>query len=84
VIWTILISVLFMLPTSIPITPAGFNYTPVVVLGVLLIVTVWWLVSARTWFKGPVVQGTEAELGAIERSVGETVHVEVEGAAGGQ
>jgi amino acid transporter len=84
VIWTILISVLFMWPTSIPITAAGFNYTPVVVLGVLLIVTIWWLVSARTWFKGPVVQGTEAELGAIERSVGETVNVEVEGAAGGQ
>jgi len=82
VIWTIIISVLFMWPTSIPITPAGFNYTPVVVLGMLLIVTVWWLVSARTWFKGPVVQGTEEELGDIERSVGETVSVE--GAAGGQ
>ncbi|MEO8972315.1 MAG: amino acid permease [Ktedonobacteraceae bacterium] len=82
VIWTIIISVLFMWPTSIPITPAGFNYTPVVVLGTFLIITVWWLVSARTWFKGPVVQGTEAELGDIERSVGETVNVE--GAAGGQ
>ncbi len=89
VIWVVFISVLFMLPTFNPaslakgVSPfATFNYTPVVVLGVLLIVTVWWLVSARTWFKGPVVQGTEAELSAIERSVGETV--EVEGAAGGQ
>ena len=81
VIWVVFISVLFMLPTSLPITPLGFNYTPVVVLGVLVLVTIWWLVSARKWFKGPIIQGSEVELAAIERSVGET-HV-VEGAAGG-
>ena len=52
-----------------------------VVLGVLLIVTVWWLASARYWFKGPIIQGSEAELEAIEKSVGETVSVE--GVAGG-
>jgi len=45
-------------------------------------VGIWWLVSARHWFKGPIVQGSEAELEDIERSVGETVHVE--GAAGGE
>ena len=91
VIWVAFISVLFMLPTFNPaslaagVSPfATFNYTPVVVLGVIVLVTVWWLVSARHWFKGPVVQGTEAELKAIEESVGETVHAEVEGAAGGQ
>ena len=26
----------------------------------------WWLASARKWFKGPVVQGTEEELARIE------------------
>jgi amino acid transporter len=84
VIWVAFISVLFMLPAASPITPSNFNYTSVVVLGVIVIVTVWWLVSARKWFKGPIIQGTEAELEAIEESVGETVHAEVEGAAGGQ
>jgi amino acid transporter len=72
VVWVVLISVLFMLPTSTPITLQGFNYTPVVVLGVFLIVTIWWLVSARHWFKGPIIQGTEVELEAIEHAVGET------------
>src|SRR5205085_5448369 len=84
VIWVVLISVLFMLPTSLPITWVGFNYTPVVVLGTFLIITVWWLVSARFWFKGPIIQGSADELSAIERSVGETVRVDVEGAAGGE
>ena len=81
VIWVAFISVLFMLPTATPITASNFNYTPVVVLGVLVLVTVWWLVSARFWFKGPIIQGSEAELEAIEKSVGETVSVE--GIAGG-
>jgi amino acid transporter len=81
VIWVAFISVLFLLPTSNPVTATSFNYTPVVVLGTFVIITIWWLASARTWFKGPVMQGSEAELAAIERSVGETVIVE--GAAGG-
>ncbi|HLX57244.1 MAG TPA: amino acid permease [Ktedonobacteraceae bacterium] len=88
VIWVVFISVLFMLPTFNPaslakgVSPfATFNYAPVAVLGVLVIVTIWWLVSARKWFKGPIIQGSETELEAIERSVGETVHVE--GSAGG-
>jgi amino acid transporter len=82
VIWIVIISVLFMLPAANPITVLTFNYASVTVLGTLLIVGIWWLVSARYWFKGPVIQGSEAELAAIERSVGET-HV-VEGAAGGE
>ncbi len=81
VIWVVFISVLFMLPTATPITVLSFNYAGVTVLGTLLIVGVWWLVSARNWFKGPIIQGSAAELAAIERSVGETVVVE--GAAGG-
>jgi amino acid transporter len=85
VVWVALISVLFMLPAAFPITPANFNYAPVAVLGVILIVTIWWLVSARKWFKGPIIQGTEAELEAIEHAVGETHLPEgVEGAASGQ
>ncbi len=89
VIWVAFISVLFMLPTINPaslakgVSPfATFNYAPVAVLGVFLLVTIWWLASARYWFKGPIIQGSEAELAAIERSVGET-HV-IEGAAGGK
>ncbi len=73
-----------MLPTATPITALTFNYTPVVVLGTFVIITVWWLVSARVWFKGPVVQGSEAELAAIERSIGETITADVEGAVGGK
>ena len=78
VIWVIGIAVLFMLPTVNPVTAANFNYTPILVLGALIILVVWWLVSARHWFKGPHIQGSAAELAAIEQGVGETVIVDVE------
>ncbi len=84
VMWVVCISILFMLPTITPITAVTFNYTPVVVLGTLVILVVWWMVSVRHWFKGPHIQGSETELAAIERNLGESTHVDVEGAAGGQ
>jgi amino acid transporter len=89
VIWVAFISVLFMLPTASPITTADFNYAPVAVLGVIVLVTIWWFASARKWFKGPIIQGTEAELEAIEHAVGEThlpegVESAAESASGGE
>ena len=71
VIWVAFISVLFMLPTLSDwrTNPADFNYTPVVVLGSLVLLTIWWLVSVRKWFKGPIVQGDEAQLEKIAAEV---------------
>jgi amino acid transporter len=72
-VWIVFIAILFLMP----ITPTGIpwhsgfdwnvvNYAPITVGGVLLIVGVWWIVSAHSWFKGPVVEGSEAELEQIE------------------
>jgi amino acid transporter len=68
-IWVIIIAILFMLPQAQPITISTFNYTPVVFLVIIGGVTVWWLVSAKNWFRGPKVQGTPQELAAIERDL---------------
>jgi amino acid transporter len=81
VVWVIFISVLFMLPAANPITAVTFNYTPIVVLGTLVILIIWWSVSVRHWFKGPHLQGSATELAEIEKSVGETTIIE-EGIAG--
>ena len=72
-VWIVFIAILFIMP----ITPTGIpwhsgfnwnvvNYAPITVGGVLLLVGVWWILSARRWFKGPVRQGTEEELEQIE------------------
>jgi amino acid permease (GABA permease) len=69
VAWTMVISVLFMLPTTSPVTATSFNYTPIAVVLVLGFAGTWWLVSARRWFTGPKVQGTPEELAAIEHEL---------------
>jgi len=66
VAWVVIITVLFMLPTASPITWKDFNYTVIAVVAVLGFAGIWWAVSARTWFTGPKVQGSAAELAAME------------------
>jgi amino acid transporter len=69
VVWVVIIFFLFMLPTVSPITWSNFNYTVVAVVAVIGFAGIYWLVSARKWFKGPRVQGTPEELAAIEREL---------------
>jgi amino acid transporter len=75
VVWVGFISILFLLPQTTPITNsngiiwANFNYAPIVVVGVMVLLTIWWLTSQRKVFKGPIVQGDEAALEKIEAQV---------------
>jgi len=75
--WVILIVLLFLMPTVPQAIPwhSDFNwnvvnYAPITVGGVIVLTGVWWLVSARKWFKGPVREGTEEELERIEAGFG--------------
>lgn len=54
VLWVVTISVLFSLPVAYPITQETLNYTPVAVLGLLILTVGSWVLSARHWFRGPV------------------------------
>jgi amino acid permease (GABA permease) len=69
--WVVVIFVLFMLPQVTPVTVDSFNYTPIAFLVVLGGAALWWVVSARKWFTGPKVQGSEAELAAVEQELKE-------------
>jgi len=69
VAWVVIIFFLFMLPQVGPITFTTFNYTVIAVLAVIGFAGIYWLVSARHWFKGPKVQGSAEELAAIEREL---------------
>jgi amino acid permease (GABA permease) len=69
VVWVVIIFFLFMLPQVGPITFTTFNYASIAVLAVIGFAGIYWLVSARRWFKGPKVQGTAEELAAIEHEL---------------
>jgi amino acid transporter len=40
------------------------NYAPIVTLGVLLAITIWWQASAKHWFKGPI-RNIDPEVAAV-------------------
>ena len=69
VTWVAIISILFILPVYSPINRTNFNYTIVAVAVVIGFAGIYWLVSAKNWFKGPKVQGTPEELAAIEHEL---------------
>jgi amino acid transporter len=63
VLWTAFITVIFCLPftpAAVPFNDAfswkAVNYAPITVIAVLLIVGIWWAVSAKNWFQGTVKQ----------------------------
>ncbi len=61
ILWVIFISVLFIMPTTDTAVwwNSDFdyktaNYAPIAIGVVIIAVGIWWLVSARHWFKGPI------------------------------
>jgi uncharacterized membrane protein len=69
VLWLAFMSILFVLLQVYPITVLNLNYAIVAVGVVVLFSGGWWILSARTWFIGPRVQGPREELAAIEREL---------------
>ncbi len=56
----VIVSLYLMLPSTPAANPFRdefewkfVNYAPIVTLGALLILTIWWQVSAKKWFTGP-------------------------------
>ncbi|CAO1947220.1 unnamed protein product [Urochloa humidicola] len=52
--WVALVTVLFSLPVAYPVAADNFNYTPVLVGGVVLLSVGAWVLHARFWFQGPI------------------------------
>jgi amino acid transporter len=73
ILWITFISVVFILPFAYGGIPWNkgfdwnlFNYTIVMVGGAFVLFGGWYVLSAKKWFKGPIRQGTDEELGRIE------------------
>jgi len=76
IIWVAFISVLFIMPTTDTAVwwNSNFdyktaNYAPIALGVVIIAVGIWWLVSAKNWFKGPIHTIEMDELGRIVEDV---------------
>lgn len=70
----IIVSIFLMLPFTPGAVPGNkafawkyVNYAPIVTLGILLLITIWWQVSAKNWFKGPI-RTIDASANTVEAS----------------
>jgi amino acid transporter len=73
ILWIVFIAIVFFAPFAYGGIPwnKGFdwnlvNYTIIMVGAAFALFGGWYVLSARKWFKGPIRQGTEEELGRIE------------------
>jgi amino acid transporter len=67
VTWVVVITLLFFAPQFSPwTTAADFNWAGPVFVAIMAAVFIWFGVSARKWFKGPKIEGDEADLERIE------------------
>jgi amino acid transporter len=73
VIEIVVVGIMLMLPTSPLGAPwrdefdwAAVNYAPIMVVGVLLLLALWWFASARRWFTGPVQTIDKAVVEAFD------------------
>lgn len=51
--WTSFLSVVFVFPSTMPVTKETMNYVSVVLVGILFLSYVWWVLSAKKYYIGP-------------------------------
>lgn len=59
VVWIVLATVLFCMPTALPVSSSSMNYASVVFTFFALVSVVWYFVYARKHFKGPPISDAE-------------------------
>ncbi|KAI9455295.1 APC amino acid permease [Russula earlei] len=51
--WTLFVSVIFSLPTVLPVTTGTMNYAAVITASVVLLAMIWYFVDGRRHYRGP-------------------------------
>ncbi|KAJ5698803.1 hypothetical protein N7462_000808 [Penicillium macrosclerotiorum] len=72
-LWTLFVSVIFVLPTAMPVSADTMNYACVYLAAVLLFAMIYWYIRGRKVYTGPVTEAvaddlSESELVATEKT----------------
>ncbi|MEU1803722.1 amino acid permease [Streptomyces sp. NPDC019937] len=68
VVWVALVTVLFCLPQSSPVTVDSMNYASIALAAVLILATVWWFVARRS-YNTPSAYGSAREEAEIAEGI---------------
>jgi amino acid transporter len=58
-VWTLFVSIIFVLPTLRPVTADNMNYASVFLVAIIVAANAYWYAGGRRWYVGPLV---EAEI----------------------
>ncbi|KAJ3337774.1 hypothetical protein HDU93_000502 [Gonapodya sp. JEL0774] len=67
VVWMFYVVAILSIPQTMPVTAQNLNYSPIMLVGFTILITVYWFVSAKKWFVGPKVHITLEEAGELEQ-----------------
>ncbi|MGI5404299.1 amino acid permease [Streptomyces sp. CA-135486] len=68
VVWVAIVTVLFCLPQSNPVTVDSMNYASIALVAVLVLATVWWFVARRS-YSTPQAYGSAREQAEISDQI---------------
>ncbi|KXS16989.1 amino acid transporter [Gonapodya prolifera JEL478] len=69
VVYVLFLLVLLCLPYDFPVTMDNFNFASLMAVGVLLLASLFWLLSARHWYVGPVRRVDDVNIVTMERNI---------------
>ncbi|KXS13436.1 amino acid transporter [Gonapodya prolifera JEL478] len=67
VLWMFYVVAILCIPQLIPVTASTLNYSPVMLGGVFILITIYWYAGARKWFVGPKLHITLEEAEELEK-----------------
>ncbi|KAI0028728.1 APC amino acid permease [Vararia minispora EC-137] len=65
--WVLFVSVIFALPTVLPITPQNMNYASVITGSVVILALIWYVIDGRRHYKGPVSNLHEKQFHDVDQ-----------------
>ena len=69
-IWTLFASIIFILPTAIPVAADNMNYAVAFLGGILLFALIYWYARGKSFYTGPVVEADVVNGADVDSSSG--------------
>jgi hypothetical protein len=73
ILWTLFVFVIFSMPTILPVTKDNMNYASVITVGVIVFAGLWYFISARHHYHGPVSNLPKSNDATLKESLDQKV-----------
>jgi len=73
-LWTLFVSVIFILPTARPVAADTMNYAAVFLVAIFAAALIYWVIGGRKWYTGPIVEAEVADSDSSQIDTGLEKH----------